>query len=162
MRAQLTLPEKLSALYLLAVLDIIAVLLIFFALIPAVAEQAGVPLNKMKFSSRMDTIAPEKRVSLFGRAGSPPKFHLGRKKITFENLSDELIRLKEAKGIEVMVAVLDHDMKFGLLSELERVADEVGIEVILGGRFEMEQTGLGGLKKDPQGEETDSRDEPLD
>ena len=53
MRAQLTLPEKPSALYLLAVLDIIAVLLIFFALIPAVAEQAGVPLNKMKFSSRM-------------------------------------------------------------------------------------------------------------
>ena len=50
MRAQLTLPEKPSALYLLAVLDIIAVLLIFFALIPAVAEQAGVPLNKMKFS----------------------------------------------------------------------------------------------------------------
>ena len=73
-----------------------------------------------------------------------------------------MIRLKEAKGIEVMVAVLDHDMKFGLLSELERVADEVGIEVILGGRFEMEQTGLGGLKKGPQGEETDSRDEPLD
>ena len=45
MRAQLTLPEKPSALYLLAVLDIIAVLLIFFALIPAVAEQAGVPVS---------------------------------------------------------------------------------------------------------------------
>ncbi|MDG2487950.1 MAG: hypothetical protein P8M65_09595 [Roseibacillus sp.] len=147
MRAQLTLPERPSALYLLAVLDIIAVLLIFLALVPAVADQAGVPLNKMKFSSRMDTIAPEKRVSLFGRAGFPPRFHLGRKKIKFEDLTDELIRLKEARGIEVMVAVLDQNMKFGLLSELEMVADEVGVEVILGGRFEMENTGFGGLRE---------------
>ena len=145
MRAQLTLPEKPSALYLLAVLDIIAVLLIFFALVPAVADQAGVPLNKMKFSSRMDTIAPEKRVSLFGRAGSPPRFHLGRKKIDFEDLADELMRLKETRGIEVLVAVLDQNMKFGLLSELEILADEVGVEVILGGRFEMGNAGFGGL-----------------
>ena len=145
MKAQLTLPERPSVLYLLAVLDIIAVLLIFFALVPAVAEQAGVPLNKMKFSSRMDTIVPEKRVSLFGRAGSPPKFHLGRKKIQFENLADELMRLKEERGIEVLVAVLDQNMKFGLISELEIIADEVGLDVILGGRFEMENTGFGGL-----------------
>ena len=115
MRAQLTLPERPSALYLLAVLDIIAVLLIFFALVPAVADQAGVPLNKMKFSSRMDTIAPEKRVSLFGRAGSPPRFHLGRKKIDFEDLADELMRLKETRGIEVLVAVLDQNMKLSLI-----------------------------------------------
>ena len=146
MRAQLTLPERPSALYLLAVLDIIAVLLIFFALVPAVADQAGVPLNKMKFSSRMDTIAPEKRVSLFGRSGSPPRFHLGRKKIDFEDLADELMRLKETRGIEVLVAVLDQNMKFGLLSELEILADEVGVEVILGGRFEMENAGFGGLR----------------
>ena len=46
-----------------------------------------------------------------------------------------------------MVAVLDQNMKFGLLSELETVADEVGVEVILGGRFEMENTGFGGLRE---------------
>jgi len=152
-RAQLTLPERPSALYLLAVLDIIAVLLIFFALVPAVADQAGVPLNKMKFSSRMDTIAPEKRVSLFGRAGSPPRFHLGRKKIDFEDLTDELMRLKETRGIEVLVAVLDQNMKFGLLSELEIIADEVGVEVILGGRFEMENAGFGGTRETSPEEE---------
>ncbi len=94
----------------------------------------------------MDTIAPEKRVSLFGRAGSPPRFHLGRKKIDFEDLADELMRLKETRGIEVLVAVLDQNMKFGLLSELEILADEVGVEVILGGRFEMENAGFGGLR----------------
>ncbi|MDP7108003.1 MAG: hypothetical protein QGH41_13035, partial [Roseibacillus sp.] len=60
MKAQISLPERPSALYLLAVLDLLAVLLIFFALIPAVAEQAGMPLNRMKFSSRMDTISPGK------------------------------------------------------------------------------------------------------
>ena len=149
MKAQITLPEKPSPLYLVAVLDIIAVLLIFFALIPAVADQAGVPLNKMKFSSRMDTIAPEKRVSLFGRSGTPPRFHLGRKKILLENLADELMLLKGSRGIEVMVTVLDEDMKFSVLSDLESIADEVGIEVILGGRFEMESMGLGRLGKGP-------------
>ena len=55
------------------------------------------------------------------------------------------MRLKETRGIEVLVAVLDQNMKFGLLSELEILADEVGVEVILGGRFEMENAGFGGL-----------------
>ena len=108
----------------------------------------GMPLNKMKFSSRMDTIAPGKRVSLFGRGGAHPRFHLGRNQIEFEDLADDLIRLKEEKGIEVLVAVLDQDMKFGLLSQLESVADQVGIEVILGGRFEMEKTGFRNLRDD--------------
>ena len=148
MRSKLSLPEKPSALYLLAVLDLLVVLLIFFALIPAVAQQAGMPLNKMKFSSRMDTIAPGTRVSLFGRGGMHPRFHLGRNQIEFEDLADELIRLKEERGIEVLVAVLDQDMKFGLLSKLEGIADQVGIEVILGGRFEMEKAGFRNLRDD--------------
>ena len=46
------------------------------------------------------------------------------------------------------MAVLDQDMKFGLLSQLESVADQVGIEVILGGRFEMEKTGFRNLRDD--------------
>ena len=149
MKAKISLPERPSALYLLAVLDLLVVLLIFFALIPAVAEQAGMPLKKMKFSSRMDTIAPGKRVSLFGRSGPQPRFHLGRNPIDFEDLVDELSRLKEERGIEILVAVLDEDMKVGLVSELERVADQVGIEVILAGRFEMEKTGFRNLREDP-------------
>jgi hypothetical protein len=44
-------------------------------------------------------------------------------------------------------------MKFGLLSELEILADEVGVEVILGGRFEMENAGLGGLRETSPEEE---------
>ncbi|MDP7656493.1 MAG: hypothetical protein QF706_10475, partial [Roseibacillus sp.] len=63
-------------------------------------------------------------------------------------LAGELSRLKEERGIEVLVAVLDEDMKFGLVSELEKVADQVGIEVILGGRFEMEKTGFRNLRED--------------
>lgn len=149
MKAKISLPERPSALYLLAVLDLLVVLLIFFALIPAVAEQAGMPLKKMKFSSRLDTIAPGKRVSLFGRSGPQPRFHLGRHRIDFGDLADELSRLKEERGIEILVAVLDEDMKFGLVSELERVADQVGIEVILAGKFEVEKTGFRSLREDP-------------
>ena len=148
MKARISLPERPSALYLLAVMDLLVVLLIFFALVPAVAEQAGMPLRKMKFSSRMDTISPEKRVSLFGRSGPRPRFHLGRNQIDFENLAGELTRLKEERGIEILVAVLDEDMKLGLVSELERVADQVGIEVILAGRLEMEKTGFRNLRDD--------------
>ncbi|MDP7107023.1 MAG: hypothetical protein QGH41_08100, partial [Roseibacillus sp.] len=85
---------------------------------------------------------------LFGRSGPQPRFHLGRNQIEFENLAGELSRLKEERGIEVLVAVLDEDMKFGLVSELEKVADQVGIEVILGGRFEMEKTGFRNLRED--------------
>jgi biopolymer transport protein ExbD len=158
-KAQISLPERPSALYLLAVLDLLVVLLIFFALIPAVAEQAGMPLNRMKFSSRMDTIPPGKRVSLFGRGGPQPRFHLGRNQIELEDLAVELSRLKEERAIEVLVAVLDEDMRFGLVSELEKVADQVGIEVILGGRLEMEKTGFRNLREDsPESEAREDQD----
>jgi len=117
------------------------------------------PLNRMKFSSRMDTISPGKRVSLFGRSGPQPRFHLGRNQIELKDLAVELSRLKEERGIEVLVAVLDEDMRFGLVSELEKVADQVGIEVILGGRFEMEKTGFRNLREDsPESEGGEDQD----
>ena len=117
------------------------------------------PLNRMKFSSRMDTISPGKRVSLFGRSGPQPRFHLGRNQIELKDLAVELSRLKEERGIEVLVAVLDEDMRFGLVSELEKVADQVGIEVILGGRFEMEKTSFRNLREDsPESEGGEDQD----
>ena len=155
MKARISLPERPSALYLLAVLDVLVVLLIFFALIPAVAEQAGMPLNKMKFTSRMDTIPPDKRVSLFGQSGSRPRFHIGRREIAFEDLAGELMTLKEERGIEVLVAIMDEDMPIGLISDLERIADEVGIEVILGGRLEMEKTDFRSLGDALPGDDKD-------
>ncbi len=154
MKARLSLPERPSALYLLAVLDVLAVLLIFFALIPAVAEQAGVPLNKMMFSSRMDTIPPGKRATLFGRDGPQPRFHLGRREVAFENLEEELLTLKEERGLEVLVAIMDENMAIGLISDLERLAAEVGIEVILGGRMEMEKNDFRSLGEKAIGAES--------
>lgn len=151
MKARISLPERPSALYLLAVLDVLVVLLIFSTLIPAVAEQAGVPLNKMKFGSRMDTIPLGKRVSLFGRSGPQARFHLGRREIAFEDLAGQLAVLKAERGIEVLVAIMDEDMEIGLISDLERVAEEVGIEVILGGRLEMEKTDFRSQGEAPPG-----------
>lgn len=142
MKAKLSLPERPSGLYLLAVLNVFILLLIFFVLIPSVAQEAGMPLRRMEFESRLNTVPPDKRVALFGRSGPQPRFWLGRKRIEFANLATELKRLKDEKGIEVLVAVLDEDMDFGLAGQLEMVAYEVGIDLSLGGRFEMEQSDL--------------------
>ncbi len=149
MRAQLSLPERPSGLYLLAVLNVFILLLTFFVLIPSVAQEAGMPLRRVEFGSRMNTVSPEKRVALFGRNGQRPRFWLGRKRIESVDLVGELKRLKEEKGIEVLVAVLDEDMDFGLAGELEKVAYEVGMDLSLGGRFEMEQSGFLNPKEPP-------------
>jgi biopolymer transport protein ExbD len=151
-KAQLSLPDRPSALYLLAVLDILVLLLIFFALTPIVAQQAGLPVERLKTSSRLPSIHPNKKVILSARpARSGPRvlYRLGSIPIVFEKIEEEIARLKEEKGIEVVVAVLDERLNLNVLFDLEEAIRDTGIDVYFGGRFPVEEAGIRKLEEPP-------------
>lgn len=149
MKAKLSLPERPSALYLLAVLDILVLLLILFALVPVIAQQAGVPLEQLSFSSRLPSVQPDKKVSLYVRSGPQVLYRLDGRPIEFSKLDAELSRMKEEKGIEVLVAVVDEELSFGEGLKIKELGLRVGIKVHIAGRLAVEKAGFRNLKKAP-------------
>jgi biopolymer transport protein ExbD len=148
-KAKLSLPERPSALYLLAVLDILVVLLIFFALIPLVDQQAGAASARIEISSRVPSVDAKKKVILNVKAGAQVLYRLEGKTIELSRLGEELGRIKEERGIEVVVAVTDENMKAGVMFQIEEIAVEAGLDVHFVGRFPLEQAGFRNLKKPP-------------
>lgn len=149
MKAKLSLPERPSALYLLAVLDVLVVLLIFFALIPLVDQQAGAASARIEISSRVPSVNAKKKVILNVKAGAQVIYRLEGKTIELRRLREELGRIKEERGIEVVVAVTDENMKAGVMFQIEEIAVEAGLDVHFVGRFPLEQAGFRNLKKPP-------------
>ncbi|MEO1837170.1 MAG: biopolymer transporter ExbD [Akkermansiaceae bacterium] len=149
MKAKLSLPERPSALYLLAVLDVLAVLLIFFALIPLVDQQAGAASARIEISSRVPSVDAKKKVILNVKAGAQVIYRLEGKTIELRRLREELGRIKEERGIEVVVAVTDENMKAGVMFQIEEIAVEAGLDVHFVGRFPLEQAGFRNLKSPP-------------
>jgi|TARA_B110000196_G_scaffold304212_1_gene300731 biopolymer transport protein ExbD len=148
-KAKLSLPERPSALYLLAVLDVLAVLLIFFALIPLVDQQAGAASARIEISSRVPSVDAKKKVILNVKAGAQVIYRLEGKTIELRRLREELGRIKEERGIEVVVAVTDENMKAGVMFQIEEIAVEAGLDVHFVGRFPLEQAGFRNLKSPP-------------
>ena len=149
MKAKLSLPERPSALYLLAVMDVLVVLLIFFTLIPLVDQQAGAATARIEISSRVPSVDAKKKVILNVKAGAQVLYRLEGKTIELSKLREELRRLKEERGIEVVVAVTDENMKAGVMFQIEEIAVRVGLDVHFVGRFPLEQAGFRNLKKPP-------------
>ncbi|MDE0596632.1 MAG: biopolymer transporter ExbD [Roseibacillus sp.] len=149
MKAKLSLPERPSALYLLAVLDVLAVLLIFFALIPLVDQQAGAASARIEISSRVPSVDAKKKIILNVKAGAQVIYRLEGKTIELRRLREELGRIKEERGIEVVVAVTDENMKAGVMFQIEEIAVEAGLDVHFVGRFPLEQAGFRNLKSPP-------------
>jgi len=148
-KAKLSLPERPSALYLLAVLDVLAVLLIFFALIPLVDQQAGAASARIEISSRVPSVDAKKKIILNVKAGAQVIYRLEGKTIELRRLREELGRIKEERGIEVVVAVTDENMKAGVMFQIEEIAVEAGLDVHFVGRFPLEQAGFRNLKSPP-------------
>lgn len=128
MKARLSLPERPSALFLLAVLDILVVLLIFFALIPVVAQQAGYGVQTATATTVRPQTDPSKTVVLTVRANPRPVFRLDQEAVQLEDLGDRLEELKEEKGIETVLAMLDTRLENGLFVEVMEIVLAAGLE----------------------------------
>lgn len=136
MKAELSLPERPSVLYLVAVVDVLAVLLVFFALIPVVAQQAGIVLEPAEIKSRLPTMAG--KVTLTVRSGPQPMIRLGMKKVTLEELPEALRKAKESAGIEAVVFIPDKNVNFEMLGEIGEIILDAELDVLLGGAFPVE------------------------
>lgn len=128
MKATISLPERPSGLFLLAVLDILVVLLIFFALIPVVAQQTGYGVQTATAGTVRPQINPSKTVVLTVRAEPRPVFRLDQEAVQLEELGSRLETLKEEKGIVTVVAILDRQLENALFVELMEIVLAAGLE----------------------------------
>ena len=79
MKPKLTLPERPSALYLLAVFDLLVLLLIFFVLVASVAQQAGVAADLPKSGFRLGGYA--KKIAVTVKTGPQPILFVGMRRV---------------------------------------------------------------------------------
>ena len=135
MKASLTLPERPSALYLVAVLDVLVVLLVFFTLIPVVAQQSGMQVELVEMSSRLSSLDLGKSVALTIKPGyrdNPPQYYLNARRIAYEDLKDALEEAREEAGVRTVIVSADKRLQLSVI-EITLVIDNAGlIPVFLG------------------------------
>lgn len=137
MKATLTLPERPSALYLLAVFDVLAAMLILFTLIPGVAQQAGMEAELVEMTSRLPSQDLGKKMSLTvlpGRLGAPVQVSLGTRRIDYQDLQGELIRAREDDGVKSIVVLADGHLDWLVINDLAFKIDAAGLRGLFAGK----------------------------
>ncbi len=104
MKEKLSLPERPSGLFLLAVLDILVLLLIFFLLVTSAVQQAGMEVDRLVNSFRLRA-ANDQRVALTVTVGPPRTLYLNRKPVRITELPAEFERLRAEEGIGEVVQI---------------------------------------------------------
>ena len=132
MNRKLSLPERPSALFLLAVVDVIAVLLIFFTLVPVVAQQAGFRADFSNIPSRVPPYDITKATYIYMTPGTPPGIKIGFETVRMEELEEVLT--KQAEG-EMEWAMITADEHIHLQDALDVgfIAARAGLNVMYGG-----------------------------
>lgn len=143
MKPELSLPERPSALYLLAVLDLLVLLLVFFSLVPSVAQQAGVVIDRFETTSRPSDLDPAKVTSLTLVPGAVPKIFMrtgeGIREVALADLTSELTRQREQSGIEWAYLVPDKRVAVDLMIRVTAAVHAADLDVILGGTLPRQQ-----------------------
>lgn len=139
MKVELSLPERPSALFLVAVVDLLVVLLIFFTLIPVVAQQAGVVMDFAELPSRAPTVHSARKTTVTITGGAHPAIYVGGQKVELEELRAELIRQREASGLEWVYVLPDKRANWDLVLGKVMVAIQAAeLKVIGGGTLPLE------------------------
>jgi len=137
-KAKLSLPECPPALCLVAALDILVVLLLFFTLIPVVAQQAGITFVPAKIPFRMQ--GADKKITVTAKGGAQPILYLGRKNVRLDDLEGALVKAREDDGIELVVLMADEKLQNDVFSRILVATLNSGMELALRGAFPVEET----------------------
>lgn len=137
MRAKLTLPERPSALFLVAVVDLLAVLLIFSTLIPAIAQQGGVVIDSAESSSRAPNVRLSDKISLILKSGPQPAIYLDDSRIELDDLEAELERRRDEDGIEWVYILPDTQAPTGLFYAVVDKVIAAGLNALGGGTLKL-------------------------
>lgn len=135
MKLEMTLPERPGLLHAIPILNIFALMQLFFLLGPAMVTQSGVavdlPLSKFQMERYQDTL-----VVTLGQGESAPRIHFGRDPVTKAELSQRLDILRE-NGAQTKAIVLiqtDAGTPVGIEREVTELVMEKGFRVALVGK----------------------------
>lgn len=126
MKAELTLPERPAVVHLLAVLDVLVLLLVFFVLVSNVARESGVAvINLPESEYRLRQFGP--KVVVTARGGAFPSISVGLKRVKMEGLEAALKSAAAEAGAETVLLVADQMLPV----DVERRIIDVGLKLDL-------------------------------
>ena len=132
MKAELTLPERPAIVHLLAVLDGLVLLLVFFVLITNVARESGVSAVRPAPSEfRLQQYGP--KIVVTAQGGAIPILHVGLERVQMKDLEAVLTRSTEQAGAETVLLVSDQMLSVGVERKISEVALKLGLNVMLVG-----------------------------
>ena len=141
MKAKLSLPERPSALFLVAVLDLLVVLLLFSTLIPMVAQQAGAVIDFAEIPSRGPSLRLAEKTTVTVTADNPPVIYLAGTRIGIDRLEDELRRRRDREGIEWVYILPDARASFDVVKDVGFKVRAAGLRPLWGGTLPLEEGG---------------------
>ncbi len=135
MKLEMTLPERPGFLHALPILNIFALVQLFFLLGPALVSQSGVAVELPPSRFQMERYQDSLVVTL-GPGEPDPRIHFGRDAVTVAELSDRLEKLR-AGGAPSRVLVLlqtDAGTPVGVEREVTELALGKGFRLALVGK----------------------------
>jgi biopolymer transport protein ExbD len=121
MKLEMTLPERPGFLHAVPVLNLFALLQMFFLLGPSMVMQSGVAVDLPPSQFQMERYQ-ETLVVTLGAGGPLPRIHLGRDAVTIEELSARLEALRGTRIASKAIVLLQTDA--GTPVGLERAVAE--------------------------------------
>jgi biopolymer transport protein ExbD len=108
MKLEMTLPERPGFLHAVPILNIFALLLLFFLLGPALVLQSGVAVDLPPSKFQMERYQDALVVTL-GPGELGPRLHLGRDSVTQDELAERLDKLRTDGAPAKMIVLLQTD-----------------------------------------------------
>lgn len=135
MKLEMTLPERPGFLHAIPILNIFALLLLFFLLGPSLVLQSGVAVDLPPSKFQMERYQDALVVTL-GPGEPGPRIHLGRDSVTQEKLAERLDKLR-ADGASAKTIVLlqtDAGTPVGVEREVSELVLGKGFRLAMVGR----------------------------
>ena len=135
MKLEMTLPERPGFLHAVPILNIFALLLLFFLLGPALVLQSGVAVDLPPSKFQMERYQDSLVVTL-GPGEPEPRIHLGRDLVTQTELAERLDRLRAGGAPAKTIVLLQTDTgtPVGVEREVTELALGKGFRVALVGK----------------------------
>lgn len=134
MKAELTVPERPATVHLLAVLDVLVLMLVFFVLLTSVTQEAGVSVGLAETGYRLKSYG--KPVVVTARGGATPVVYVQQKRVMMDDLEEELRIATEVTGAESMFLKADQLLPVGVERKIIEAGLRQGLNVALIGRQE--------------------------
>ena len=132
MKAELTLPERPAAVHLLAVLDILVLLLVFFVLLTSVSQEAGISVRMPESSYRLRSYGEP--IVVTARGGPVPAIYVGHERVEMEDLEAALIASAERSGADTMFLYADEMLPHGIGARIVETGLGIDLNVAQAGR----------------------------